>query len=500
VNPTRTSIFLVTVLGSLPACRRNRPEPVLQAPARPVVASGPNATPVGPNGTTSTTPESPVGQQVQITGAGTQGTSSIRSVPPVPATGCPARLPNAALGPGTVHNADVTMNETWTIEGSPHRLPDGLEIRTGGSVTLAPCSVVLVAHGNHFRVNDGGAVMAIATTAQPIRIGSDNPTPQAGDWTGVEFFQAARVTSRLDHVTIEHAGANANEFAGCLINWLPGLDVQNVTLSNCRGFGAVLLDGGSFSTGSTGLTVTGGTAGDATANGSVAIGNPDSVRTLPSGSYTGNQVSEILVQAAAPIRTTGRWRNPGVRYHLVDNADLRIEGPAAPVLTIDPGSIIAMGRDAALRVGWEAEGALVADGQAEATRIVFQAAGNDPSPGAWGAVELGSHYNRAQTRFNFVTFQNGGGATLSACRAASVASDHAVLMISQAPLSNQILQHARFLGLPPDGAAIIRDFGGAAINFADATLHNEFSQSGTPCAQSPMRGADGNCPEAATCQ
>ncbi len=38
------------------------------------------------------------------------------------------------------------------------------------------------------------------------------------------------------------------------------------------------------------------------------------------------------------------WRNLGVPYHVADNADVRVDGPAAPVLTVAPGVTIRFGR------------------------------------------------------------------------------------------------------------------------------------------------------------
>src|SRR5204863_2079503 len=107
-------------------------------------------------------------------------------------------------------------------------------------------------------------------------------------------------------------------------------------------------------------------------------------------------------------RTTGTWPNLGVRYHFVDDYDARIEGPTAPVITVAPGTTLAFGHHASLSVGWDAEGGLVADGAADATRITFTQAGSDPSPGAWEGIYLGARHNRTRTRLAFVNISFAG--------------------------------------------------------------------------------------------
>ena len=67
---------------------------------------------------------------------------------------------NAALPPGTVHNSTVERDEVWSLEDSPHRLPDGLTVRDGATLTIAPCAVVLTGRGNGVEVQDGGGLVA----------------------------------------------------------------------------------------------------------------------------------------------------------------------------------------------------------------------------------------------------------------------------------------------------------------------------------------------------
>jgi len=102
------------------------------------------------------------------------------------------------------------------------------------------------------------------------------------------------------------------------------------------------------------------------------------------------------------------WRNLGVPYHVADNADVRVDGPAAPVLTVAPGVTIRFGRGAGISVGYDAEGALVMDGASDATRITLRPAGTDESPGQWHGVYFGPRYNRTASKVRFVTIRSAG--------------------------------------------------------------------------------------------
>jgi hypothetical protein len=480
-----SSTVLLALLASTGCKRRAQTEsPTPSATAPAALAPGAAATP----------------QAVRTTESAA-GASSTRSTPPTAATGCPATQPNRALGPGTVHSSEITQSETWSLEGSPHRLPDGASIRTGATVTIAPCAVVLVGSRNRFLVDEGGALVAVGDAEHPIRIGSDNPDPQPGDWTGLAFHEQARSTSRLGFVTIEHGGASYRTHSACLEIGLLGLEVQHVTAQHCRAFGVALTETGAFAPTSTALRVTGTVTRDAEQSAAVVFDHPNAVRTLPAGTYTGNEVDEILVtggNSGRPVRTSGTWQNPGVRYRIEDHSGLWIEGPTGPVLTLAPGTTVAFGRDAELRVGLNAEGGIVADGQSEEGRITFTSASSDPSPGSWSGIVLGERFNRARSRFQFATIGY-GGMHASLCSWSEDQAQQAMVRID-APPHAELFRHVRFTGAPENGAVIGRTWNGAAVNFATATLGNDFAQAGTSCRQSPVRDASGGCGDTRPCE
>lgn len=484
-------LFLsVASASGLVACKR-RSEPAPTPP--PAVAPTPAPAAAPPSGQPAPAP----------TPAPAQGAaeSSVRTPAPARAAGCPATLANAALGAGTVHNGAVAGNETWTLEDSPHRLPDGMTIGNGATLTVAPCAVVLVGHGQWFTVGEGGTLVAAGDPEHPIRFGSDNPTPQAGDWNGVFLGPLARRSSRISHALIEHAGGDSDiDHAAGLVSELVGLDVRNVTLRANRGFGLSVLGGGSFAATSAGITVTGTVAADASRTGSVQFIQPVNVHTLPAGTYTGNALDEVLVVNGgagdgSAIRQSGVWRNPGVAYHINENVELTVEGPTGPVLTVAPGSTLRFGRGASLTVGWRSEGGLVLDGGSEAGRITLTSAGQDTSPAQWTGIFLGERFNRSGSKLNFVTIRNAGAESpVSPCHTAAQTTNQAAIYLQAAPPPT-LIAHTTIANSGAGAAGIARNFVGV-VDFAAPALGNDFSSLGSPCRQSPAQTAGQNCPEA----
>lgn len=449
-----------------------------------------------PTAQTTTTP-----QTTTPTTPTEQAPSSVRTRAPSRAAGCPALTENAALLPGTVHDGQVARDETWSLEDSPHRLPEGLDINDGATLTLAPCAVVLVGSTNQIRVTDGGGLIAVGDAQHPIRIGSNNPQPQSGDWSHLWFSLRARATSRLSHVVIEHGGSAAyvHEVSDCFAVTMQGLHVDHVTARQCKGFGVGLYDNGTFSADSADLIVTGTVAGTAR-SGALFVMRAPSVASLPPGRYTGNAVDEVLVQEAGndderAIRQSGTWRNLGVPYHLTDDAELRVEGPSGPVLTVEAGVTIRMGRNTQVVVGGGAEGGLAMDGGAEETRVVLRPTGTDESPGQWVGVRFGERFNRTASRLRFVTLRGAGAEGAGdVCDWTGATSDRAFLRFDAEPQAANFA-HITFAAGGPDMAAIARNWRGAVVDFTAAAMSNDFSQWGAACKQSPLRGPNGDCPD-----
>lgn len=429
-------------------------------------------------------------------------TSSVRTPAPSQATGCPALQANAALLPGTVHNREVAADETLSLAGSPHRFPDGIDVHDRATLTVAPCAVVLIGHEQNAWVQGGGGLIAAGTETQPIRFGSDNTAPQPGDWHHLWLSEGIRSTSRLSYVVIEHAGMHRDNFDGALSVVARDLHLDHVTFRLNRGFGFGLVDGGTLRADSSDLTVEGTVAGDATHSGAIYVRRPSGVASLPMGRYQGNAVDEVFVAEGGTsddmaIRRNATWRNLGVPYRLGDDVDVRVAGPGGPILTVEPGVMLRMGRNSGFSVGYDAEGGLVMDGQSEATRITLKPAGNDESPGLWHGIYFGPLANRSGSRVRFVNLRAAGATwSTSLCDWAGENGDGSFIYWQAQPGPSAI-EHTSFAVGGPTIAAIGRGWEGPAVSFTGPSLGNDFSQFGGACHQSPVHVPGSGCPDPA---
>lgn len=107
---------------------------------------------------------------------------------------------------GTGHpSGSITSSETWTRDGSPHRIIDGDLIVEGEGtvVTVQPGALVCSDYGS-LRAENGGRILAVGTAADRILFTVSRAT--ANDrWNGLLFSGAPGDTSRLEHVVVEQA-------------------------------------------------------------------------------------------------------------------------------------------------------------------------------------------------------------------------------------------------------------------------------------------------------
>jgi hypothetical protein len=288
------------------------------------------------------------------------------------------------------------------------------------------------------------------------------------------------------------------------VNRHRALDVVQVTTRACRGYGIASVSGGAFAAGAAHLRVLGTLPLGAIASGAVYFDDADAVRTLPDGEYTGNAPDEITL-AAAPertsIRTSGTWRNPGVRYHIAAASDLVVDGPDAPLLTIAPGTVLAFADASGLIVGMDTRAAIVADGLADASRIAFVRAASAPaSPlGTWRGILLGPHFDVARTRLRFARIADAARTSGErACGIAANGADAALLRIAARP-SAETVRNVEFVWAPANDIAIARDWRGESVDLAAPSAGNGFSSAVFACRQTPVRDSRGRCPARARC-
>ncbi len=465
----KTSAAVLAAAFAMCACGKSEPTPsaVPAAPVIPAVPSAPGAA------------------------APTEGAqSSVATPAPTAATGCPATDAMNAVLPGTVHSAYVQGPEVWTLAGSPHRLPEGIEVAENAIPTIEPCARVIVGDGRRVQVASGGTLIANGTSERPILFDSASPLPGKGLWHGVVFLPGARPASMLHHVTIEEAGGDSGMPAALWIDGDLALDLQQVRIVRSKRDGVWLAEEARFAPGASGLEVLeSGIAEELSAP--VHFVSANSVGSLPEGRYGGNAANEILVDGPY-LRTTQTFRHPGpgVRYRL--QAGLIVSGPTGAVLTVAPGTTLAFAPGKTLYVGTEGDGAVVLDGGSDETRIVLTSARPLPDAGDWAGIWIARGASRAATKLSYLTIEYAGFADgLDAVGCGDDAP--AGIAIEERDLGPRI-DHVRFANMAENAVGIARTLSAAtATDYTGASLGMEFGN--LRCRQTLARDADGACPD-----
>ena len=235
--------------------------------------------------------------------------------------------------------------------------------RIEAPVTIERCMTIEVTAGKSIELRPNGTLQPTAgdTAASAVTF-----QPLTTAWSRIRINGGSFL---LDGATIAGAGLQA---PAALTLEAGTLTFQGLTITGATGVG-LAVTGGTLD-GSTNLVITGASASAATIP-------ANQVGTLPTGSYTGNALDEILVPTGTAVSTSQTWHDLGVPYHLTGGAYLKVAAASGvAVLTIDPGTTLAFDKGAGMLVEpavnqtTAATGALHAVGSASQP-IVFTSAG-----------------------------------------------------------------------------------------------------------------------------
>jgi hypothetical protein len=331
------------------------------------------------------------------------------------------------------HTGDISADETWAK--GVHVVPSTITLRAGARLTIAACTEVRLGRDASLVADTAAAgIVAEGTTAEPIRFVRD---AAADAWGALVAWAPA--TLSLAHAALIGGGTNtalasADYLGASLVARAPGdaaadvLRVDTVSVSDSTGIGVVLIGAG-FDALSTNLTVTGSGAQP------VYLG-ADNATNLPTGTYTGNALDEILLQQVGvaaysndrPLIRDATLRERGVPYRVgAEGAggaslivgDGRETGPAA-VLTIEPGVTLRFSSEGVSQllvnahlVGgtWAPQGALIANGTAAAP-ITFTTSATTPIAGSWSGLYF-SHVVDPRSSISNAIIDYAGGESLS---------------------------------------------------------------------------------------
>jgi hypothetical protein len=365
-----------------------------------------------------------------------------------------------------VHRGDITSDEVWTAEGSPHVIEETVTVRQGRTLTIAPCATVQIKPKQSLFVAfpgtpGRGTLVAEGTAKQPIRI-------EGQGWGRIWVVSPG--TARLAYVTIEGGGfesPGALVATGLADTSHKNLRVDHVTV---KGAPVKLEHLAAFADGSTDLTIKGAPA-------QPLLVNEYALDTLPSGSYTGNGVDEIVVERDGWIEQNATMHARGVPYKFPQGLTVG-RGPEAAlsVLTIEPGNTLRFGQGKGLKVelatgSFPASGALVAVGTKEKP-IVFTSASPSPKAGDWQGLWFGG-VARAENRIENARIEYTGadcGCVLVSCSA--VTQHEGAVIFTQPPpgvfITSTTIAHGAMHGF-------VLGYTGARFDFSSANSFEDLA-------------------------
>jgi len=325
----------------------------------------------------------------------------------------------------TAVSGTIATNTTWSLAGSPYVLTGDVSVGGTSAPVLTIDAGVVVKGNSHAQllvnVSAAGAIQANGTSASPILFTS-NGTATAGYWYGLRLGNTAGApASSLSYTNVEYAGSTTYSVAGVLI--LGGAPTLDHVISRNHQYAGFRIDGGapvftsceSRSNANYGIYMN---AGSATFTDLVVASNTGKALSAPGDSellgmggmsMTGNGTNGVELRGAT-IAANRTWRTCAAPY-LIAGA-IRVEGPAAPVLTIEPGTTFKFASGTNLIINDHASGGLVANGTSAAP-ILFTSSAATPSAGSWYGVAFGATASPPASSISYATVEYAGSTAYS---------------------------------------------------------------------------------------
>lgn len=282
----------------------------------------------------------------------------------------------------------------------------------------------------------------------------------------------------------------------------PILKVVHLTVENSLGLGVELSRAAKFVEGSSDLTIR--NSGSEAHPFPISVGEL-AIGSLPTGSYTQNRVSEILidpevVSGAGGLLESTTMRDLGVPYRMGIDAshdDLQIgarSGDPTAVLTIEPGVTIKFLKDTGITLdspdgtNTTSTGVVRALGSA-AKPIVFTSAAAVPAPGDWRGFDF-KGIASADNRLEHVHIAYTGAdcsCSVVTCSADVAEFEGALIFYKRPPAA--FLVNSRITD--GSGHGVVQGWDGPALDWASS---NTF-QGLAGCRETLPRAADTSCPD-----
>lgn len=415
--------------------------------------------------------------------------------PPDPSSACVE-----PTGGGTDHPYALDGTETWTAAAGPHRIAAGMSIK--GSLTIEPCAKVLVSG----IVGVRGTLIAEGTATKPI---SFDALDAAAGWPGILVENDNNGMLRLAYATIKGAG-DAEE-----INVLGAIDVRgpsngpltprihadHLTIAGSKAHGLVLRDNAIFTADSTSLTITG-------AANYPLLAEANTSGSIPSGTYTGNTIDELLLDVSFPSGSDITLKNYGVPYRIGDDRSagtdfvIGVPGPTPidATLTIEAGVQLRFTGNGVLYMhkasdNSRAVGKLIARGTAAAP-VVFSSAAATPAAGDWRGLVFAMPDALNSVEYARVEHAGGrSGANGAHCEAdGSFGEDDDAAIALYGEPATQFIKNTTIVASAGDG--IDRAWYGSPLDFLPTNTFEGVAE----CDQTYPRDMNGACPMTTECR
>jgi hypothetical protein len=132
--------------------------------------------------------------------------STINMTPALSGLSFAGNTPDARVIASPLVTTNVALDGSAAVlGGAPVVLTGHVEVRSGGTLAIAPGTTVMGPAGSHqIIVSDGGTLRAAGTADAPILLTSDAASPAPGDWYAVRALAGG--TATLEHCVITYAG------------------------------------------------------------------------------------------------------------------------------------------------------------------------------------------------------------------------------------------------------------------------------------------------------
>lgn len=308
-------------------------------------------------------------------------------------------LSSGGNGVEVIHEGTITEDETWSANDT--HIVDGSFYISGCTVTIMPGTVIKMSQGANIEVGNepNSKLIAQGTADQPITFTSGLSEKNPGDWEYIYFDEGTLSSTILEYCTFEYGGGDD------YWNFMMAIDDCEITVKNCTfrhsaSMGIKTYDLAKFNSFDNNTL-------ESCASYLVSI-LPNAVHTLSNtSSYTATDFG-ILVNAYNSSEfnlPNATWYKQDVPYYL--NYTLEIGADQGASLTIEEGTTIKMMADTKIEVGYNNQGALIAEGTSSAP-ITFTSAATNVAAGDWEYIWF-DEYALNTSSLEYCTIEYAGG-------------------------------------------------------------------------------------------